>query len=48
VVTDLIAEKKMYEGTSIGSECLLTISLAGKVSEQYPYCYKLAAGVIEL
>ncbi len=48
VVTDLIAEEKVYEGTSIGSKCLLTISLAGKVSERYPYCYKLVAGVIEL
>jgi len=47
-VTDALVEERILKGVSLGKRCLLTVSLAGKVSDAYPYCYKLAAGVIEL
>ncbi len=47
-VTDPLAELKVYQDSPIAPRCVLTISLAGKVSKQHPYCYKLVAGVIEV
>jgi hypothetical protein len=47
-VTDSLAEQMVFSGNCIDGKYLLTISLAGKVSDSNPYCYKLVAGVIEL
>ncbi|MBI4379223.1 MAG: hypothetical protein HY578_09020 [Nitrospinae bacterium] len=48
VITNYNAEQKVLKGQRLSLRNLLTISLAGKLSNSHPYCYKLVAGVIEL
>jgi len=47
-VTDAEAERRIKEGERLSTQCLLAVSLAGKISDERPQCYKLVAGVIEL
>jgi len=47
-ITDYDVEQRVLRDEEISPKCLLTISLAGKLSNTHPYCYKLVAGVIEL
>jgi hypothetical protein len=48
VITDHQAEQTIFKRQELSRRGLLTISLAGKLSDTHPYCYKLVAGVIEL
>jgi len=48
VITDFSAEQKVLNEQELSRRNLLTISLGMKLSDTFPYCFKLVAGVIEL